>query len=259
MSIAFLTSLHSQTEEEALSQLLSHLPLLNPGNTEARAEYMNLLPKVMLGSSEEMDYRDLCRQLLSLALVHPAFPHEDREALTYWLSQLDSKHKSMAAERQERQQLVPSPSSASPSSSSQQTIAPPLPPRIRQVHTAEDISLSHGNGRIYIEGELSHSSLMSHPHHHQHDHLPPPSDPYSADDEEVQRALAFSKTFQLGQAHHFEHTPPSCYEEGGVVKEKANTVPRVSGAGPKEDMEKDPGMRGEAYPCRSVGLISAAH
>ena len=52
---------------------------------------MRLLPKVLLCSSEQPDYLDQCRQLLSLALVHPAFPTEDREALTYWLSRLNGK------------------------------------------------------------------------------------------------------------------------------------------------------------------------
>ena len=78
-----------------MTQLLTHLPLLNPGSPEARKEYMKLLPKVLLGSSEELEYLDKCRQLLSLALVHPVFPHEDREALTYWLAKLDEKHKNI--------------------------------------------------------------------------------------------------------------------------------------------------------------------
>lgn len=83
--------MHGLDEASALSCLLGHLPLLNPGNAEARAEYMRLVPKVLLCSSEQPDYLDHCRQLLSLALVHPAFPTEDREALTYWLSRLNGK------------------------------------------------------------------------------------------------------------------------------------------------------------------------
>lgn len=239
ITAAFLQSLNNRTEEEALSQLLSHLLLLNPGNSEARAEYMKLLPKVMPGLSEEMEYRDMCRQLLSLAMVHPAFPHEDREALTYWLSQLDSKHKNMA----------PSPSL---SSTTQQPVAqqpPALPSRsIRQVHTTEETNLSAGNGRIYIEGELSHSSLTSHPHHH--DQPPSSSDPYSPDDVEVQRTLASSKIFESSQSSQALHIEPSLpeavgYDEGGagLVRDKASTVPRV---GMKEEtVDKDPGMRGE--------------
>jgi len=84
--------------ENALTQLLAHLPLLNPGNAEARREYMTLLPKVLLSSIEELDYLDQCRQLLSLALVHPAFPHDDREALTFWLFRLDEKIRNIMGE-----------------------------------------------------------------------------------------------------------------------------------------------------------------
>lgn len=138
----FLSSLHSQNEEQALSQLLAHLPLLNPGNVEARREYMKLLPKVMLGSSEELDYLDQCRQLLSLALVHPAFPHEDREALTYWLSQLDRKQKNISDRSPQR--------------------PPPIPPRIHQIKSSEEYGgrSSGGNGRIYINGDLSRADSL---------------------------------------------------------------------------------------------------
>ena len=146
---AFLSSLHSQTEEQALSQLLAHLPLLNPGSNEARGEYMKLLPKVMLGSSEELTYLDECRQLLSLALVHPAFPLEDREALTFWLSQLDRKQKNIVDRK------APSPQRP-----------PPIPPRIYQIKSTPEetswnstggtvIGSTGGSGRINISGELS--------------------------------------------------------------------------------------------------------
>ena len=146
LSVVFLSSLHSQSEEQALTQLLAHLPLLNPGNIEARREYMKLLPKVMLGSSEELEYLDQCRQLLSLALVHPAFPHEDREALTYWLSQLDRKQKNIADRT----------ASGSPQR------PPPIPPRIHQIKSGEELGRSgSGNGRIYINGDLNRSESVS--------------------------------------------------------------------------------------------------
>ena len=108
---------------------------------------MKLLPKVMLGSSEELDYLDQCRQLLSLALVHPAFPHEDREALTYWLSQLDRKQKNI--------------SDRTASGSPQRP--PPIPPRIHQIKSGEDYGRpGSGNGRIYINGDLNRSDGLNH-------------------------------------------------------------------------------------------------
>lgn len=194
---------------------------------EARAEYMKLLPKVMLGSSEELDYLDHCRQLLSLALVHPAFPHEDRDALTFWRSQLDAKHKSLT----ERQGAT----STSPQR------PPPIPPRIRQIKTHEDVRLSPTNSRIYIEGDLNTQDTSTYS-----------TDPYNADDEEVQQAL--SKTLQPRQSAPFilgggsGHTSPlpSSLEEGPG---KANTIPRVN---QKEDqngmfmnLQWQLGMKGE--------------
>ena len=86
----FLSSLHNETEDVALQYLLSHILLLHPGNSKARGEYLKLLTKVLF-SSEEEEYLYQCRQLLSLALVHPAFPHEDREKLNFWFTRLEDK------------------------------------------------------------------------------------------------------------------------------------------------------------------------
>ncbi len=174
---AFLKSIYNYSDEEALSLLLSHLPLLNPGNGEARAEYRSLIPKVMGCSNEEPDYRDKCRQLLSLALVHPAFLQEDREYLTFWLSQLDAKYKNMVT-MSDKSSRGPSPLTVPHhgSSSSQQQAQPPaLPPRIHQANTVDDTLYG---GRIYIETP------------HTLDQTPLQSDP---DDEEVQRSAPKEK------------------------------------------------------------------
>ena len=153
----FLSSIHSQTEDQALALLLTHLPLLHPGNTDARKEYMRLLPKVLLGSSETHMYLEQCCQLLSLALVHPAFPPEDRDALTFWLNKLDGKHKPGAATPR---QIVSLPINSSPS------LAPATPPssssssssasphkKIRQIKNDESSS-ALGNGDLMIEGYI---------------------------------------------------------------------------------------------------------
>ena len=89
--IGYLKSLYAESEEDALEQLLAHLPLLKPGNLEGKEEYLTLLPKVLLGSCEESTYMDQCKQLLSLSLVHPAFNQEDRAKLSYWLARLHEK------------------------------------------------------------------------------------------------------------------------------------------------------------------------
>lgn len=91
MYTGYLKSLYAESEEEALELLLAHLPLLRPGNSEGKEEYLTLLPKVLLGSCEESSYMDQCKQLLSLSLVHPAFNQEDRAKLSYWLARLHEK------------------------------------------------------------------------------------------------------------------------------------------------------------------------
>ncbi len=190
---------------------------------------MKLLTKVMLGSSDEVDYFDQCRQLLSLALVHPAFPHEDREALTFWLSQLDTKHKDMA----ERQSI---------GSASLPQRPPALPPRIRQIRNIEECGTSLSNGRIYIEGDLNHTL-------HDQDTPSYSSDPYNADDEEVQR-IGLSNTLPRGGSpfgfgsNDISSSFPSSYEDKVVFRERSSTIPRVAS---KEDKipSYEPGMKGE--------------
>ena len=147
-ALAFLAALYSQPDGPALAQLLTHLPLLNPGNTEAREHYMKLMPKVLLGSSEDLEYLEQCRQLLSLALVHPAFPLDNREALSYWLARLDEKQKNIT----DRKHSMNGHLSAVP---------PPIPPRrIYQIPSKTEEGggssrmggpSSLDSGRIYIK------------------------------------------------------------------------------------------------------------
>eukprot|EP00800_Vazella_pourtalesii_P019311 TRINITY_DN6505_c0_g2_i3.p1 TRINITY_DN6505_c0_g2~~TRINITY_DN6505_c0_g2_i3.p1 ORF type:complete len:834 (-),score=179.19 TRINITY_DN6505_c0_g2_i3:167-2668(-) len=87
----FLSGLHREPDEVVLSHLLSHLPLLKVDSHLARREYMNLLPKVLLGSCEHAHYLDQCWQLLCLSVLHPAFPPDDKNSLNYWLIRLREK------------------------------------------------------------------------------------------------------------------------------------------------------------------------
>ena len=86
-----VNSLHGLPHEEALDKLLSHIPLIKPGCAQVVREYMTLLPNVLLSDGEDPSYFNKCRQLLSIALVHPAFQTEDQNSLTYWLQHLDEK------------------------------------------------------------------------------------------------------------------------------------------------------------------------
>lgn len=87
--LEFLSGLIRESKDFAVKQLLMHLPLLNPRNDEARFEYLQLLPKILHHTVEHSVHQEECRQLLSLAVVHPAFPPEERNTLHRWLSQLD--------------------------------------------------------------------------------------------------------------------------------------------------------------------------
>uniref|UniRef100_A0A452V032 Sterile alpha motif domain containing 4B n=1 Tax=Ursus maritimus TaxID=29073 RepID=A0A452V032_URSMA len=87
-SAAIVSQWQQESKEKVVSLLLSHLPLLQPGNTEAKSEYMRLLQKVLAYSIESNAFIEESRQLLSYALIHPATTLEDRNALALWLSLL---------------------------------------------------------------------------------------------------------------------------------------------------------------------------
>ena len=90
-SAAIVSQWQQESKEKVVSLLLSHLPLLQPGNTEAKSEYMRLLQKVMAYSIESYAFIEESRQLLSYALIHPATTLEDRNALALWLSHLEER------------------------------------------------------------------------------------------------------------------------------------------------------------------------
>lgn len=75
--------------ENALNLLLTHLPLLRPGISNVRREYLRIIPRLILHSMEKGKYLPKCRQLLSLATVHPAFLKDERNCLSCWLDKLD--------------------------------------------------------------------------------------------------------------------------------------------------------------------------
>lgn len=97
--LEFLQSLCHESKEVAVQQLLLHLPLLHPGNDEVRHEYLNILPKILSHSLEFSIHEEECRQLLSLALVHPAFVPEERNSLTWWLGLLEDRGEKMREKR----------------------------------------------------------------------------------------------------------------------------------------------------------------
>ena len=220
---AFLGSLYSQPDAPALAQLLTHLPLLNPGNAEAREHYMKLMPKVLLGSSEDLDYLEQCRQLLSLAIVHPAFPHENREALSYWLARLDEKQKNITDRKQSMNGHIAAP--------------PPIPPRrIHQTPSkVEEGGWGSGVGgvprvamdtsRIDIKtpgGWAGQSDNFS------NGFLVDP-DMFEGDDE-----VPYSRDRASTMGHHYGAPPPG--DEHLSRQAKCNTLPATRTGGHSDDL-----------------------
>ncbi|KAL4656253.1 hypothetical protein GN956_G5671 [Arapaima gigas] len=81
----------NEPKERVISLVLTHLPLLKPGNAEAKGEYMHLLPKILAHTIEHGRHLEESRQLLSYALIHPATSLEDRAALALWLNHLEER------------------------------------------------------------------------------------------------------------------------------------------------------------------------
>ncbi|XP_073178035.1 protein Smaug homolog 2 isoform X3 [Lepidochelys kempii] len=90
-SAAVISQWHQESKDKVVSLLLSHLPLLQPGNTEAKSEYMKLLQKVLAYSIESNLFIEESRQLLSYALIHPATTLDDRNSLALWLNHLEER------------------------------------------------------------------------------------------------------------------------------------------------------------------------
>lgn len=88
---AYINSLSTESKETAVTQLLSHLPLLRPGNEDAKAQYLSLIPKILAHSIAHSVHIEESRQLLSYSLIHPAISSEDRRSLTLWLRQLEDQ------------------------------------------------------------------------------------------------------------------------------------------------------------------------
>ncbi|XP_010890654.1 protein Smaug homolog 1 isoform X4 [Esox lucius] len=80
-----------EPKERVISLVLSHLPLLKPGNVEAKGEYMRLLPRILAHTIEHGRHLEESRQLLSYALIHPATSLDDRAALALWLNHLEER------------------------------------------------------------------------------------------------------------------------------------------------------------------------
>ena len=72
-------------------QLLSLLPLLRPGNTEAAMIFTEIIPQCVNVCLEQSKNLEESRQLISYALIHPALSSDQRSCLSSLLLILDQK------------------------------------------------------------------------------------------------------------------------------------------------------------------------
>lgn len=87
----FICKLANEPKEQAISQLLSHLPLLHSGNAQAKTEYLKLIPVILSHSIEKGVFIEESRQLLSYSLIHPAITSDERSKFNMWLGHLDER------------------------------------------------------------------------------------------------------------------------------------------------------------------------
>ncbi|KAG7176358.1 Smaug 1-like 2, partial [Homarus americanus] len=84
-----------EAKDGGASDLLHHLPLLRPSNTEAKLQYLSIIPKVLAhavtSAGTQPAALENARQLLSYSLIHPAITAEERRALTHWLRALEDR------------------------------------------------------------------------------------------------------------------------------------------------------------------------
>uniref|UniRef100_A0A8C9B4R2 SMAUG/ZCCHC2-like PHAT domain-containing protein n=1 Tax=Phocoena sinus TaxID=42100 RepID=A0A8C9B4R2_PHOSS len=90
-STASVSQWQQESKEKVVSLQLSHLPLLQLGDMEAKSEYMRMLQKWLVYSIESNTFIKKSHQVLSYALIHPATTLEDRSVLAFWLSHLEEQ------------------------------------------------------------------------------------------------------------------------------------------------------------------------
>lgn len=78
---AFISNLLSERRQIALSSLLTHLPLLKPGNKEVADCYLNIIKAVLTEFiTPPFKIYNECVEIMSYVFVHPAFDKEDKKS-----------------------------------------------------------------------------------------------------------------------------------------------------------------------------------
>ena len=87
----FVRSLSHESKDEALAQVLSHLPLLQPSSTEAKAEYLKLIPELLTYTQEKGVLLEEAHQLYTYLVIHPALSCEEQLPRSKWINQFEDQ------------------------------------------------------------------------------------------------------------------------------------------------------------------------
>ncbi|XP_072164712.1 protein Smaug homolog 1-like [Diadema setosum] len=87
----FVRSLNHESKDDALVQVLSHLPLLQPSSTEAKAEYLKLIPEILNYTQEKGVLLEEAHQLFTYLVIHPVLSCEERLPHSKWISQFEDQ------------------------------------------------------------------------------------------------------------------------------------------------------------------------
>ncbi|XP_054731606.1 protein Smaug isoform X2 [Anastrepha obliqua] len=78
-----------EKKKEILCEMLNMLPLLKPGNDDAKLAYLALIPAAVRDTMNQRVPTELVQQIFSYMLIHPATSNEDRRSLNVWLRHLE--------------------------------------------------------------------------------------------------------------------------------------------------------------------------
>lgn len=95
--LGFVSSLAKESKSTAMSHLLKCLPLIKVGNDKAKAEYLRIIPVVMVDSFKHRTDLEDCRHLLSYLIIHPAFSRDELPLLNTWQNSLSELHQMTTA------------------------------------------------------------------------------------------------------------------------------------------------------------------
>lgn len=65
-------------KEDILNEILQHIPILRPGNEEAKTAYLEIIPMAVDDVIRGSVNTSLVQQIFSFLLIHPAFTTDDR-------------------------------------------------------------------------------------------------------------------------------------------------------------------------------------